>query len=332
MKLDKIKFKESLKNLKTIKVLVVGDAILDEYHFGEVTRISPEAPVPVVLIKNEKQTLGGAGNVIKNLSAIGVKTEFFAKVGKDVHADKMKSLLLEENLKNSEIHFVSEKEIPTIVKTRIIASNQQICRIDKEKIIPLKNSDEKKIFSTFLKSLKSAQGIILSDYDKGFFSDFLIEEMILNSIKEKKIITVDPQVRHFFKYKKIDLMTPNHHEAGAALQKKLITDSEIEIALKEISKRLETKSMMITRGEKGMSLLFQNQIYHIPTEAKEVFDVTGAGDTVISIYTAFRSSGLNELEASLLSNVAAGIVVEKLGASTVTISELEENLIRRKLL
>ncbi len=331
IQIKKEKLSAAIKKLKAIKVLVVGDAILDEYLFGEVTRISPEAPVPVVLIRNEKTTLGGAGNVIKNLSAIGVKTEFFAKSGTDSNSTVLINLLKNEGLSNEDIHIIQSKEIPTIIKSRIIATTQQICRIDREKIISLTKKEELQVLKKFTASLKSTQAVILSDYDKGFFSDKLISEMISNSVENQKIITVDPQVRHFFKYKNINLMTPNHHEAGLALGRKLITDRDIESAIFEIAKKLHSKSMMITRGDKGMSLLFEKKVHHIPTLAKEVFDVTGAGDTVISLYTAFRSAGLNDLESSMVANVGAGVVVEKLGASTVSLNELILNLEKRNL-
>ncbi|HMV43623.1 MAG TPA: D-glycero-beta-D-manno-heptose-7-phosphate kinase [Leptospiraceae bacterium] len=334
MKIAKSSFYKTVENLNEIKLLVVGDAVLDEYLFGEVTRISPEAPVPVVLVKEDKITLGGAGNVIKNLSAIGVKSQFYAKCGKDLKADKLKSLLHEEGLGIHDLHLTESDQIPTILKTRVIASHQQICRIDREKVIPLSLTEEKKILASYTKSLEECNGVILSDYDKGYFNEKLITQLIQLAKKKKKFIAVDPQVRHFFLYKGISIMTPNHHEAGGALGRKLITDEEVAKATIEIAKKLSTESMMITRGEKGMTLYSSKtkKVYHIPTVAKEVYDVTGAGDTVISLYSAFRTAGMSDLESTLVANAGAGVVVEKLGASTVNLDELEKALIDRKLL
>lgn len=334
MKIAKANFYKTIDQLNKIKLLVVGDAVLDEYLFGEVTRISPEAPVPVVLVKEDKITLGGAGNVIKNLSAIGVKSQFYAKCGKDLKADKLKTLLHEEGLTIHDLHLTESDKIPTILKTRVISSHQQICRIDREKIIPLTSLEEKRILASYQNSLEECDGVILSDYDKGYFSEKLIIEMIRNAKKKKKFISVDPQVRHFFLYKGISIMTPNHHEAGGALGRKLNTDEEVEKAAIEIAKKLATESMMITRGEKGMTLYSKKlkKVFHIPTIAKEVYDVTGAGDTVISLYSAFRTAGMSDLESTLVSNAGAGVVVEKLGASTVSLEELEKALLERKLL
>ena len=334
MKVLKKNFYETIESFSKIKILVVGDAVLDEYLFGEVNRISPEAPVPVVLVKEDKITLGGAGNVIKNLSSIGVKSQFYAKCGLDIKAEKLKALLHEEGLTRQDLHLTESKDIPTILKTRVIASHQQICRIDRERVVSLTPKEQKEILSSYTKSLNECNGVILSDYDKGYFNEDLIVKLIALAKKKKKFLSVDPQVRHFFLYKGISIMTPNHHEAGGALGRKLITDEEVAKAAIEISKTLSTESMMITRGEKGMTLYSSKlkKIFHIPTVAKEVYDVTGAGDTVISLYSAFRTAGMSELESTLVANAGAGVVVEKLGASTVSLDELERALLKRKLL
>ncbi|HRG46278.1 MAG TPA: D-glycero-beta-D-manno-heptose-7-phosphate kinase [Leptospiraceae bacterium] len=334
MKVLKKNFYETIESFSKLKILVVGDAVLDEYLFGEVNRISPEAPVPVVLVKEDKITLGGAGNVIKNLSSIGVKSQFYAKCGVDIKAEKLKALLHEEGLSSYDLHLTESNNIPTILKTRVIASHQQICRIDREKVVALTPKEQKEILSSYAKSLNECDGVILSDYDKGYFNEDLIVKLIALAKKKKKFLSVDPQVRHFFLYKGISIMTPNHHEAGGALGRKLITDEEVAKAAIEISKTLSTESMMITRGEKGMTLYSSKlkKIFHIPTVAKEVYDVTGAGDTVISLYSAFRTAGMSELESTLVANAGAGVVVEKLGASTVSLDELERALLKRKLL
>ncbi|TGK08718.1 D-glycero-beta-D-manno-heptose-7-phosphate kinase [Leptospira fletcheri] len=320
--------------LSGTKIIVIGDLILDEYLFGEVNRISPEAPVPVVWVRKEKRTLGGAGNVIKNLSRFGVTSVVLGRSGNDETANTLKELLTQEKTHAEGNKILLSENVPTILKTRVIAGHQQVCRIDREETHSLTNSEEEELFRAFSERIDQADAVVLSDYDKGTLTPKLIREVISLSVAKKKIVTVDPQVSHFFQYEKASILTPNHHEAGKALGRKLETDREVESAAKEIAVRLGSPSMMITRGEKGMSLYLaaEDKTHHIPTVAKQVFDVTGAGDTVISAYTAFRAAGLTELESALVSNVAAGVVVGKLGAETVSLSELQDALEKRGIL
>lgn len=311
-----------------MKILVIGDLILDEYLMGTVERISPEAPVPVVWVRNESQTLGGSGNVIKNLASLGISSLVFGRIGKDKAGQTLKKLVLESNVSTENLKLIESDSLPTILKTRIIASNQQVCRVDREEILPLSESEERQVIFDFESNINSADAVILSDYDKGYLTPSLISNLIKICLDKKKIVTVDPQVSQFFLYQGIQIMTPNHHEAGKALGKKLTTTQEIEAACLEIVEKLHSQAVMITRGEKGMSIYERtpNRFTHIPTVAKEVFDVTGAGDTVITTYTSFLAAGLSVPEASLVSNVSAGIVVGKLGAATVTCSEIEKAL------
>jgi D-glycero-beta-D-manno-heptose-7-phosphate kinase len=333
MNILRTKYNEALSKLSSVTVLVIGDIILDRYLFGDVTRISPEAPVPVVLIKNEKVTLGGSGNVVKNLSSIGVKSLVMGRVGSDENAKTLKELLLKENVPETNIELVYSTDVPTIQKTRIIASNQQVCRVDRERTLSISQQEEAKCLELINRRINDFQGVLLSDYDKGYLTPHLITSTIEVAKRTHKFVSVDPQISHFFLYKGADILTPNHHEAGNALGKKIYTDTEIEIATKELAERLSSKHMMITRGDKGMTLYdtAMKLHYHIPTVAREVFDVTGAGDTVISIYTAFMLAGLTSLESALVSNIAAGIVVQKLGSSTVTLDELTTGIESRGL-
>ncbi|XDD48026.1 D-glycero-beta-D-manno-heptose-7-phosphate kinase [Leptospira sp. WS39.C2] len=327
-KIKKSLLHQTFTKLSEIKVLVIGDLILDEYLIGSVERISPEAPVPVVWVRNEKQTLGGSGNVVQNLTSIGVNGIVFGRIGQDKAGESLEKILLSNTVAKEDLVLLKSTKIPTILKTRIIASHQQVCRVDREEIVPLTKEEETVILSQFKEKVKDASAVILSDYDKGYLTPSLIQSVISLCNAENKIVTVDPQVSHFFLYQNIHIMTPNHHEAGKALGKKLTTDSEIESACREISDKITPVAMMITRGEKGMSIYERNanSFYHIPTVAKEVFDVTGAGDTVITTYTAFVASGMSIKDAALVSNVSAGIVVGKLGAATVTQKEIEETL------
>ncbi|TGN18805.1 D-glycero-beta-D-manno-heptose-7-phosphate kinase [Leptospira idonii] len=308
--------------------MVIGDLILDEYLFGTVDRISPEAPVPVVWVRNDKHTLGGSGNVIQNLSSIETKSIVMGRLGKDKAGDLMKSLILKGNVSEKDLRLLESETIPTILKTRIIASQQQVCRVDREEIVPLTPDEENFVLEQFKSKIGECSAVIVSDYDKGYLTKKVIEEVIRIAVENKVIVTVDPQISHFFLYNGIDIMTPNHHEAGKALGKKLETEKDIEAACIEISERIRPKAMMITRGDKGMTIYETDtkKFHHIPTVAKEVFDVTGAGDTVISTYTAFLAAGMSIHEASLISNASAGVVVGKLGAATVTHKEIEDNL------
>ena len=298
--------------------------MIDEYISGVVERISPEAPVPVLRVEKESSTLGGSGNVVKNLSELGISSLVFGKIGKDGKGQELIKLLKSQKLHKDSV--ILETALPTITKTRIIAGTQQICRIDREDIQPLTPSEEEKILSSLKAQMKNVSAILVSDYDKGFFSDSIISE-ISKLVKEHSVkVFVDPQVRNFWKYKHSFLQTPNHNEAGAALGKKLDSNESVESALREIAQRLDSPYSMITRGAKGMSIFeaSTNRVLHLPTVAKEVFDVTGAGDTVISVLAGFISAGADVFSAMEISNLAAGIVVGKKGAATASLSELEK--------
>ncbi len=334
LKIQLSKLKESFGKLNQIKILVIGDLILDEYLFGSVDRISPEAPVPVVWVRKENHTLGGSGNVIQNLSAIGVSSIVMGRVGTDNACNTLKSLLSEKNVKSTDFELLESKSYPTTLKTRIIASHQQICRVDREETNPLTLVEEDMVISRLKIRMKDCHAVIISDYDKGYLTERVISECIRLAVENKVIVTVDPQISHFFLYEKIDIMTPNHHEAGKALGRKINSEKEIEDACIEISEKIKPTAMMITRGEKGMSIYETKTkvFHHIPTVAKEVFDVTGAGDTVISIYTAFLACGLSILEASLVANASAGVVVGKLGTATVNLDDIQESLTKLGIL
>ncbi|WP_278321634.1 D-glycero-beta-D-manno-heptose-7-phosphate kinase [Leptospira kobayashii] len=334
MKINSLKLKKAFSQLGEQKIMVVGDLILDEYLFGSVDRISPEAPVPVVWVRKEKQTLGGSGNVVKNLSAFSSPSIVLGRCGADKAGETLKSLLLSEKVSQEDIQLLESKGIPTILKTRIIASQQQVCRVDREEIIPLTQEEEDQVISQVKQKIGESKAIILSDYDKGYLTLRLISEIIKLAVQNHVIVTVDPQVSHFFQYKEIDIMTPNHHEAGKALGRKLSSEKEIEDACLEIAEKTNPKAVMITRGDKGMTVYEtkSKQFYHIPTVAKEVFDVTGAGDTVISAYTAFLAAGMSIYESSLIANASAGVVVGKLGAATLDTNEIEESLLQLGLL
>ena len=328
MKIRYDTYKQSLARLADVKVAVIGDIILDQYLVGDVNRISPEAPVPVVHVKKESLTLGGSGNVVKNLHAIGVKTAVFARVGKDENAKLLQEHLYSEGSSPEELFLLISEQVPTTIKTRIIAGNQQVCRVDRESVVPLEAEELAVVQKQFRESLLQMQGVILSDYDKGYLTSELIQHIIKESNQNNTFIAVDPQVSHFFQYNGAGILTPNHHEAGKALAREIRSDAEVMAGAKELASRLATRFMLVTRGELGMTLFDNEQgvFSHIPTVAREVFDVTGAGDTVISLFTAFYLAGLSPLEACLVANTGAGLVVEKLGSSVVKQEELTEQI------
>ena len=328
MKISRQRYLDSINQAENIKILVIGDLILDEYLMGEVNRISPEAPVPIVLVKKSKTTLGGAGNVVKNLTAFNIKTGIIGRVGTDPQSDVAEELLTTPLIAKTDKFLIKDKNIPTTLKTRIIASHQQVCRVDREIINPLSDDDEEKIITYLKNVITTFKAIILSDYDKGFLTPSLIKKIISIAQQNNIYVSADPQVSHFFMYEGISIMTPNHHEAGNAISKKLTDEKEIENANVEICEKLNSESMMITRGDKGMSIYIKNtnKHFHISTVAREVFDVTGAGDTVISLFTLFKILGLTELESAIIANAGAGVVVQKVGAETVTREELLKSL------
>jgi rfaE bifunctional protein kinase chain/domain len=328
VKINKARFEKATESLKNTKILVIGDLILDEYLFGQVERISPEAPVPVVWVRREEITLGGAGNVVKNLHTLGTPISVIGRAGKDKNSKLLRNLLENESVKPEDLILFESENTPTIIKTRILAGHQQVCRVDREEKNPLSSEEEEILLKAFRRHIQSVSGVILSDYDKGLLTGSFIEKIIHESIEEGKIVTVDPQVNHFFRYKGVSILTPNHHEAGKSLGRTLNTENEIEDALREINQKLRPEAIMITRGEKGMSVYESKSksITHIPTVARQVFDVTGAGDTVITVYTAFLGAGLSVIESAIVSNAAAGVVVAKLGAATASIEEIQSRL------
>lgn len=330
LKISKKRLSTAIQQLDKMKVLVIGDLILDEYLMGSVDRISPEAPVPVVWVRKEKQTLGGSGNVVHNLSRLKVSSLVFGRIGMDQAGETLTRLLLENSVVQEDLVLTRTTKLPTILKTRIIAGQQQVCRVDREEVVPLTPEEESLILIELEKKLESVHAVILSDYDKGYLTPSLIQSVLRICKKQNKIVTVDPQVSHFFLYQGIHICTPNHHEAGKALGKKLVSESDIEAACKEIADQIKSTAVMITRGEKGMSIYIseKKEMVHIPTVAKEVFDVTGAGDTVITTYTTFVAAGLSIIESALISNVSAGLVVGKLGAATVSREEIVAELDR----
>lgn len=318
---------QALQKFREKCVLVIGDLMLDEYIRGSVDRISPEAPVPVVVEKERKSVPGGAGNVVNNLISLGSRVILIGTLGEDDDARILREAFFQKGLHESDLSAISLPGRPTTKKTRIMAGNQQVCRLDRENISEIGEEKRKEILKAVEDRIGECHGIIFSDYDKGVITPDLIEKTVAMAQKGGVFVAVDPQVTHFDYYRRVDVLTPNHHEAGRYLGRKLHTDEEVKAGGFEIMKRLGSAMLLITRGEKGMTLFEAKSetCRNFPTMAREVFDVTGAGDTVISIFTLAMTAGASPQEAVLLSNRGAGIVVGRLGASTVTTSELESS-------
>ncbi|MBU2572541.1 MAG: D-glycero-beta-D-manno-heptose-7-phosphate kinase [Elusimicrobia bacterium] len=312
------------------RVAVLGDLMLDRYIRGSVRRISPEAPVPVVQVREEHTVAGGAGNVAANLAALGARPGLIALTGRDNAARELSDILSAAGVETGSL--ISDPAAFTIEKTRVIAEHQQVVRFDREPAFKLSPSLQKAALNAVEEHLKAGAGaLILSDYGKGLLTPHVIEAAIQLCRKRGVPVFVDPKVEHFHRYKKVTCLTPNTTEAcqGMRLLQKDGRDAVEELG-KKIVGTLKCLSLLITRGEHGMTL-FNNtggrmKVLHIPTKAREVYDVTGAGDTVISALALASAAGATLEEAALLSNFAAGIVVGKLGTAAVTREELLENI------
>jgi len=316
-----------IENFSNTSIAVIGDYMIDEYIFGDVERISPEAPVPIVLYKDRKFSLGGAGNVANNIASLGGKVYNIGVIGDDNYKEIFFNLINKENFNNEGI--LIDETRPTIRKTRIIAQNQQLLRIDYEKTDFLSNTLKEKISQYINSIIHNIDGIIISDYGKGLFDKDILEKIIKISNDHNKFIAVDPKDRNFYNYKGATISTPNHKEASRMVGRSLKTQEEIKEAGFEIIEKLGFENLLITQGAEGMTLFEKGKSpLHIPSHAKQVFDVTGAGDTVISALTLAKASGATLPEASFIANIAAGIVVGKLGSATATIEEIIEEVKR----
>ena len=312
--------KKILDNFKNIKIGVVGDLMLDDYIYGTVERISPEAPVPVVNVKEEKFVLGGAANVVNNLASLGAKTICFGVIGNDANGERLLGAFADKKIDVSGL--IRDKERTTIVKRRIIGSNQQLLRIDWEDITPISTFLEYALLRNIESKIDELDAVILSDYDKGVLTPMVAKEIVRMCRDRGKIVTVDPKPKNAMNYYGATSMTPNRKEAKECLGMERATNME-EIG-KELKKKLQLDNLLLTRSEEGMSLFIEDKIVNIPTFAKEVYDVTGAGDTVISVFTLAAASGVSWHEAAKIANTAAGVVVGKMGTSTVTKDEILE--------
>ena len=295
------------------KILVVGDLILDKYLWGDVERISPEAPVPIVDIKEEILKLGGACNVAWNISTLEADVYIVGVIGNDENGKILKSMLKENNIKSL---IITDPDRPTIEKTRVLAVSQQLLRIDRESKKKLDKNLIDKLISNINDVINLIDGVIVSDYGKGVITKELMDYLLSTG----KPIFVDPKPENFQLYKNITIMTPNRKEAYKCLNKH--KDYPLEKVGKEIMEKLNIGQLLITLGSEGMALFEGERITKIPAKARKVFDVTGAGDTVISVLTLAKVSGGSWLDSAILANLAGGYVVGEIGTTAITREKL----------
>lgn len=316
-----------ISNFKDANVLVIGDLILDEFIWGDVSRISPEAPVPVVWVRRESFMPGGASNVANNLSSLGARTFISGVIGDDDRGAILKSELEQKGIDTNGI--VVDESRPTTLKTRVVAHHQQVVRIDKEKKDALSDAMISRIISYTKKIIDKIDAVIIEDYGKGVITPKLLKSIVPLARSRNKIISVDPKEEHLKYYQGISLITPNNHEASKAVGFEIKDEVTLKKAGAAMLKKFKCKIALITLGENGMAV-FQNgkPMKHIPTVAQEVFDVSGAGDTVIACYTVALASGADPVQAAYISNCAGGIVVGKVGIAVVTPDELVDRVKR----
>jgi len=310
-----------LKNSKNKHIAVIGDIMLDRYFWGNVSRISPEAPAPVIDLENETFNLGGASNVANNLKSLGLNPILFGVLGEDNSGKTFLEIAKQNGILTNGIYIDNNR--PTTVKTRIIGNNQQIARLDRESKEPINYKIENFIIKQLELSADKLKGIILEDYNKGVITSSLIKKVI-NFANQNQIKTyVDPKFDNFFNYKKVTLFKPNRKEATKALNMELKTKEQIQKAGNILLAKLDCSNVLLTLGSDGM-MLFESDgsITSLPTRARHVADVSGAGDTAIATLAAVNSGGANFREAAIIANYASGVVCEEPGIIAITIEKL----------
>jgi D-beta-D-heptose 7-phosphate kinase / D-beta-D-heptose 1-phosphate adenosyltransferase len=307
-------------------IVVIGDVMLDRYLIGNVNRISPEAPVPVVLLKQSEDRAGGAANVAANLTGLGLKAQIIGCIGDDATGILLKKIITDSGIGIDNV--IVSKSRPTVSKTRVMSGNQQIVRIDDESAAAFNADENKQLLNNVTKALDTKPAmVILSDYAKGALSDTTCKTIIEQCKKLNIPVIADPKRRDYSKYKGATTLTPNKKETAEACGVDINETEALLKAAEQLKNSLDLEFLAVTRGEEGISLIDNNQIQHIPATAKKVFDVSGAGDTVIATLAAGLVHGLNPHDALQLANIAAGIVVGKVGTVPVTQAELLKTLV-----
>jgi rfaE bifunctional protein kinase chain/domain len=300
------------ENLSGKRVAVIGDLMVDRYFWGSVSRISPEAPVPVVEVESESTRLGGAANVANNIASLGGTPFMVGVVGDDDSGKALSGIVKECGFPSDGILVDSSR--PTTVKTRVIAHHQHVVRVDREVKHDIGEGVQSRLLDVLRRNAGTLDAIIIEDYNKGVVVRSLIKELVEFARKNKIIITVDPKFNNFFEYKQVTVFKPNRKETEEALGMRLDDQTSVEQAGRTLLKRLEAQNVLLTLGERGMTLIEGGgQMTHVPTAARKVADVSGAGDTVISTLTMMLAAGGSIREASMLANVAGGVVCGEVG-------------------
>ena len=315
------KISENILSLLNCKVFCLGDLMLDKYIVGTTNRISPEGPIPVLDIKKEVGMLGGVGNVVRNLSTLATETYLVSLLGDDLASKEVEKKLNNINVYNN---LIKDPSRPTIIKSRFIANNQQILRVDKEKITSINKKIEKKVYEFSKKQILKTNAVVISDYNKGLITENILKKIISFEKIHKKPIIVDPKSTNFSKYRGATIITPNIKELEAVLKKKIINEKQIIDFSRKLISKFNFNHLLVTMGKSGMILISRKQkrIVKLKAESEEVFDVSGAGDTVVSYIAAGLASSLKIEEVVEIANLAAGVVVNKTGTSVAHLSEV----------
>ncbi|MGE5313138.1 MAG: D-glycero-beta-D-manno-heptose-7-phosphate kinase [Acidobacteriota bacterium] len=317
---------ELFSHFQSKRIAVVGDVMIDRYLWGSVSRISPEAPVPVVEIDNETSRLGGAANVANNIKTLGGTPILVGVVGNNLHGQEFRELL--EQMDCPSYGIITDASRPTTIKTRVIAQDQHVVRVDSETKRDIAPEIRAKIMQVLTEHIDSIDAIVIEDYNKGVVVKELIHDVIGLANSKDKIVTIDPKFNNFFEYRNVTLFKPNKKEAEEAIGNKFRTEEDVIEAGRLLLEKLQAENVLLTRSEKGMSLFERcGDITHIPTVARKIADVSGAGDTVIATLTMLLASGATVKEAAVIANFAGGIVCGEVG-----IVPIEADVLKRKIL
>jgi len=320
-RLSRDRLEQILSEMQGRSILIIGDVMLDRYITGSVNRISPEAPVPVVNVRSERIALGGAANVACNVKALGGNPLLIGVVGDDETASVFKQTAGGKGI-NCDF-LITDSSRPTTLKTRVVAHNQQVVRIDQEQKLDVGPGIEKKIIAVLRKLMGRSDAVLLEDYNKGILTSPVIRECIQEAHQLGKTISVDPKTRKFFDYRGATLFKPNEKELLSAIGEISADRMEEKDFLQQVRRKIDCENLLITRGEKGMILVQKNgDPFSIPTVAREVFDVSGAGDTVISAATMALSVDATSRESAIIANYAAGVEVSRAGVAAIIPDEI----------
>jgi len=320
-----LSFEEILAQFPQRKILVLGDIMVDEYIWGVVSRISPEAPVPVVEVEDENIRLGGAANVVANIRALRGQADLVGVAGGDSMAERLLHEIEQIGVKLDGI--VVDRSRKTTIKTRVVAGSQHVVRFDRESTEDLDDGLGGRIQELVQDRLDHVDALVISDYGKGVINARLLEVVVPLARARGVVTVVDPKINHFDLYRQVSVLTPNHREAMAAWGRPIRGEADLAAAGRHLVDRLKVQAVLVTRGERGMSLYEGNgRVSQIPAVAKEVFDVTGAGDTVVGSMALALASRATMVEAAQVANHAAGVVVGKRGTATVSLTELKRSL------